>query len=47
MKFGTRKGFCTRKPILAADFENVQIDTSYDTMSSRQKINKHKDWLKT
>ena len=39
--------FRPRKPILGSDFENFQIDVSYNAMSSRQKIiekheNRHK-----
>ena len=39
--------FGPRKPILVPDFENFQIDVSYNAMSSRQKIidkheNRHK-----
>ena len=38
LKFGTGKGFGTRKSILAYDFWNFQINISYNAMSSRQLI---------
>ena len=47
LKVGTGMVFRPRKPILGSDFENFQIDVSYNAMSSRQKIiekheNRHK-----
>ena len=47
LKYGTGKAFRPRKPILGSDFENFQIDVSYNAMSSRQKIiEKHENRYK-
>ena len=35
LKFGTSKVFRPGKPILVSDFENVQIDVSYNVVSSQ------------
>ena len=41
LKFGTGKVFKPRKLILVSDFENFQIDVSYNAMSSRKKLSKN------
>ena len=38
LKVGTGMVFRPRKPILVSDFENVQIDVSYNVMSSQGQI---------
>ena len=38
LKFGTRKVFRPRKSILVSEFENVQVDVSYNLMSSQGQI---------